>query len=201
MPFSVHQNVDHPVSLYAATKKANELMAHTYSHLFAIPTTGLRFFTVYGPWGRPDMALFKFTRNILEGRPIDVYNFGRHRRDFTYIDDIVEGVVRTLDHVAAPNPDWTGDHPDPASGKGPYRLYNIGNHEPVELMRFIEVLETCLGKKAEKNFLPLQDGDVPATFADVEDLRRDVGYAPKTPIETGIARFVAWYRDYYGVAG
>lgn len=201
MPFSVHQNVDHPVSLYAATKKANELMAHTYSHLFAIPTTGLRFFTVYGPWGRPDMALFKFTRSILEGRPIDVYNFGRHRRDFTYIDDIVEGVVRTLDHVAAPNPDWTGDHPDPASGKGPYRLYNIGNHEPVELMRFIEVLETCLGKKAEKNFLPLQDGDVPATFADVEDLRRDVGYAPKTPIETGIARFVAWYRDYYGVAG
>jgi UDP-glucuronate 4-epimerase len=201
MPFSVHQNVDHPVSLYAATKKANELMAHTYSHLFAIPTTGLRFFTVYGPWGRPDMALFKFTRNILEGRPIDVYNFGRHRRDFTYIDDIVEGVVRTLDHVAAPNPDWTGDHPDPASGKGPYRLYNIGNHEPVELMRFIEVLETCLGKKADKNFLPLQDGDVPATFADVEDLRRDVGYAPKTPIETGIARFVAWYRDYYGVAG
>ncbi|MFN5746126.1 MAG: NAD-dependent epimerase [Methylococcaceae bacterium] len=201
MPFSVHQNVDHPVSLYAATKKANELMAHTYSHLFAIPTTGLRFFTVYGPWGRPDMALFKFTRSILEGRPIDVYNFGRHRRDFTYIDDIVEGVVRTLDHVAVPNPDWTGDHPDPASSKGPYRLYNIGNHEPVELMRFIEVLEDCLGKKAEKNFLPLQDGDVPATFADVEDLWRDVGYAPKTSIETGIARFVAWYRDYYGVAG
>lgn len=198
MPFSVHHNVDHPVSLYAATKKANELMAHTYSHLFGIPTTGLRFFTVYGPWGRPDMALFKFTRNILDGKPIDVFNHGRHRRDFTYIDDIVEGVIRTMDRVAAPNPDWNGDQPDPGSSRGPYRLYNIGNHEPVELMRFIGVLETCLGRKAEKNFLPMQDGDVPATFADVDDLMRDTGYAPKTPIETGVARFVAWYREYYG---
>ncbi|MGZ8217823.1 NAD-dependent epimerase [Methylomagnum sp.] len=198
MPFSVHQNVDHPVSLYAATKKANELMAHTYSHLYGIPTTGLRFFTVYGPWGRPDMALFKFTKSILEGRPIDVFNFGKHRRDFTYIDDIVEGVVRTLDNVATPNPAWNGDAPDPGTGKAPYRLYNIGNHQPVELMRFIEVLEDCLGKQAEKNYLPMQDGDVPATYADVDDLMRDVGYAPATPIETGIANFVAWYKDYYG---
>lgn len=200
MPFSVHQNVDHPVSLYAATKKANELMAHTYSHLYGIPTTGLRFFTVYGPWGRPDMALFKFTKSILEGKPIDVYNFGKHRRDFTYIDDIVEGVVRTLDKVAAVNPAWNGDDPDPGTGKAPYRLYNIGNHQPVELMRFIEVLEACLGKQAEKNYLPMQDGDVPATYADVDDLMRDVGYAPTTPIETGIANFVAWYKDYYGHA-
>jgi UDP-glucuronate 4-epimerase len=200
MPFSVHQNVDHPVSLYAATKKANELMAHTYSHLYRIPTTGLRFFTVYGPWGRPDMALFKFTKSILEGKPIDVFNFGKHRRDFTYIDDIVEGVVRTLDRVAEVNPAWNGDDPDPGTGKAPYRLYNIGNHQPVELMRFIEVLEDCLGKKAEKNYLPMQDGDVPATYADVDDLMRDVGYAPATPIETGIANFVAWYKDYYGYA-
>ena len=200
MPFSVHHNVDHPVSLYAATKKANELMAHTYSHLFQMPTTGLRFFTVYGPWGRPDMALFKFTRSILRGEPIEVYNFGKHKRDFTYIDDIVEGVVRTLDRLAEPNPQWQGDHPDPGTSSAPYRIYNIGNQEPVELMRFIEVLEGSLGKSAEKIFLPLQDGDVPATFADVEDLQRDVGYAPKTPIETGIARFVAWYRDYYGEA-
>jgi UDP-glucuronate 4-epimerase len=199
MPFSVHDNVDHPVSLYAATKKANELMAHTYSHLYKIPTTGLRFFTVYGPWGRPDMALFLFTRSILRGEPINVFNYGRHKRDFTYIDDIVEGVVRTLDRVAAPNPEWSGDRPDPGTSKAPYRLYNIGNHEPVELMRFIEVLEDCLGKKAEKNFLPMQDGDVPATFADVDDLMRDVGYAPRTPIETGIARFVDWYRDFYRV--
>jgi UDP-glucuronate 4-epimerase len=200
MPFSIHQNVDHPVSLYAATKKANELMAHTYSHLYGIPTTGLRFFTVYGPWGRPDMALFMFTKAILEGRPIDVFNFGKHKRDFTYIDDIVEGVVRTLDKVATANPSWTGDDPDPGTAKAPYRLYNIGNHQPVELMRFIEVLEDCLGKKAEKNFLPMQDGDVPATYADVDDLMKDVGYAPKTPIETGIASFVAWYKDYYGHA-
>ena len=199
MPFSIHQNVDHPVSLYAATKKANELMAHTYSHLYGLPTTGLRFFTVYGPWGRPDMALFMFTRNILAGLPIDVFNFGRHRRDFTYIDDIVEGVVRTLDHVATANSAWNGDDPDPGTGKAPYRLYNIGNNQPVELMRFIEVLEECLGRKAEKNFLPMQDGDVPATYADVDDLVKDVGYAPKTPIETGIANFVRWYRDYYGV--
>ncbi len=198
MPFSVHHNVDHPLSLYAATKKANELMAHTYSHLYQIPTTGLRFFTVYGPWGRPDMALFMFTRNILAGQPIDVFNFGKHKRDFTYIDDIVEGVVRTLDRIATPNPDWSGDHPDPGTSKAPYRLYNIGNNEPVELLRFIEILEDCLGKRAEKNLLPMQAGDVPATFADVDDLARDVGYAPKTPIETGIARFVEWYQDYYG---
>jgi UDP-glucuronate 4-epimerase len=197
MPFSVHDNVDHPVSLYAASKKANELMAHTYSHLYGLPTTGLRFFTVYGPWGRPDMALFLFTRSILEGRPIDVFNYGNHQRDFTYIDDIVEGVVRTLDKVAAPNSNWNGDHPDSASSKAPYRIYNIGAHQPVELMRFIEVLEDCLGRKAGKNFLPMQKGDVPATYADVDDLMRDVGYAPKTSIETGIARFVAWYRDYY----
>ncbi len=200
MPFSVHDNVDHPVSLYAASKKANELMAHTYSHLFGLPTTGLRFFTVYGPWGRPDMALFMFTKNILEGKPIDVFNFGQHRRDFTYIDDIVEGVVRTLDHVAKPNPDWNGDSPDAGTSKAPYRLYNIGNNQPVELMRFIEVLEKNLGKTAEKNFLPMQLGDVPATCADVDDLMRDVGYVPKTPIETGIARFVEWYKDYYAIA-
>jgi UDP-glucuronate 4-epimerase len=199
MPFSVHDNVDHPVSLYAASKKANELMAHTYSHLFGLPTTGLRFFTVYGPWGRPDMALFMFTKNILEGKPIDVFNFGQHKRDFTYIDDIVEGVVRTLDHVAVPNPDWNGEHPDSATSKAPYRLYNIGNNQPVELMRFIEVLEECLGRTAEKKFLPMQQGDVPATYADVEALMRDVGYAPKTPIETGIARFVEWYKDYYSI--
>ncbi|MGX2041235.1 NAD-dependent epimerase [Methylocaldum sp. MU1018] len=200
MPFSIHHNVDHPVSLYAATKKANELMAHTYSHLYGLPTTGLRFFTVYGPWGRPDMALFLFTRNILAGKPIDVFNFGHHRRDFTYIDDIVEGVVRVLDNVAAPNPDWNGDRPDPGTSKAPYRLYNIGNHQPVELMRFIEVLEECLGKKAEKNLLPMQSGDVPDTYADVDDLIRDVGYRPATPIESGIANFVRWYKDYYGVS-
>lgn len=200
MPFSVHHNVDHPVSLYAATKKANELMAHTYSHLYGLPTTGLRFFTVYGPWGRPDMALFMFTRNILAGKPIDVFNFGHHRRDFTYIDDIVEGVVRVLDKIAAPNPDWNGDHPDPGTSKAPYRLYNIGNHQPVELMRFIEVLEECLGKKAEKNLLPMQSGDVPDTYADVDDLIRDVDYRPATPIEIGIANFVSWYKDYYGVS-
>ena len=200
MPFSVHDNVDHPVSLYAASKKANELMAHTYSHLFGLPTTGLRFFTVYGPWGRPDMALFMFTKNILEGKPIDVFNFGQHKRDFTYIDDIVEGVIHTLDHVAEPNPGWNGDNPDSGTSKAPYRLYNIGNNQPVELMRFIEVLEKNLGKTAEKNFLPMQQGDVPATYANVDDLMRDVGYAPKTPIETGIARFVEWYKDYYAIA-
>lgn len=199
MPFSVHDNVDHPVSLYAASKKANELMAHTYSHLYNMPTTGLRFFTVYGPWGRPDMALFMFTKNILEGKPIDVFNFGKHKRDFTYIDDIVEGVVRTLDNVAAPNPEWNGDHPDPATSKAPYRIYNIGNNQPVELMRFIEVLEKSLGMVAEKHFLPMQKGDVPATFADVDALMRDVGYAPRTPIETGIARFVEWYKGYYSI--
>lgn len=199
MPFSVHDNVDHPVSLYAASKKANELMAHTYSHLFNLPTTGLRFFTVYGPWGRPDMALFLFTKAILEGKPIDVFNYGNHRRDFTYIDDIVEGVIRTLDNVAAPNPEWTGDSPDSATSKAPYRLYNIGSNSPVELMRYIEVLENCLGKKAEKNLLPLQPGDVPDTYADVDALVADVGYRPTTTVETGIARFVEWYRDFYKV--
>jgi UDP-glucuronate 4-epimerase len=198
MPFSVHHNVDHPVSLYAATKKANELMAHTYSHLYGLPTTGLRFFTVYGPWGRPDMALFKFTKNILEGKPIDVYNHGNHKRDFTYIDDIVQGVIRTLDKLPEPNPQWSGDNPDSATSYAPYRLYNIGNNQPVELMHYIEVLEKCLGKKAEKNMLPMQKGDVPATYADIDDLARDVGFRPNTPIETGIADFVAWYRDYYG---
>jgi UDP-glucuronate 4-epimerase len=199
MPFSVHDNVDHPVSLYAASKKANELMAHTYSHLYALPTTGLRFCTVYGPWGRPDMALFLFTKHILAGEPIDVFNYGNHRRDFTYIDDIVEGVVRVIDNVAAPNPDWNGDAPDSATGRAPYRLYNIGNNQPVELMHYIEVLENCLGKKAEKNLLPLQPGDVPATYADVSDLVRDVGYKPDMSVEEGIANFVEWYREYYQV--
>lgn len=198
MPFSVHNNVDHPVSLYAASKKANELMAHTYSHLFNIPTVGLRFFTVYGPWGRPDMALFLFTRKILAGEPIDVFNYGHHRRDFTYIDDIVEGVVRTLDKVAAPNSNWNGDSPDPATAKGPYRLYNIGSNRPVELLRYIEILEDCLGKKATKNLLPLQLGDVPDTYANVDALIKDVDYQPSTPIEIGVENFVRWYRDYYG---
>lgn len=197
MPFSVHHNVDHPVSLYAATKKANELMAHTYSSLYGIPATGLRFFTVYGPWGRPDMALFLFTRAILEGRPIDVFNYGRMQRDFTYVDDIVEGVVRVMDRIPEGNPAWSGAHPDPGTSYAPYRIYNIGNNNPVELLSFIEVLEDCLGKKAEKNFLPLQAGDVPATYADVDDLMRDVGFQPATPIEEGIRRFVAWYREYY----
>jgi UDP-glucuronate 4-epimerase len=197
MPFSVHDNVDHPVSLYAASKKANELMAHTYSHLYRIPTTGLRFFTVYGPWGRPDMALFKFTHNILAGKPIDVFNYGNHRRDFTYIDDIVEGVVRVLDRIPEPNPEWSGDVPDSATSTAPYQLYNIGNNQPVELMHYIEVLEECLGKQAEKNMLPLQAGDVPATYADVADLVRDVDYKPDMTIEQGIANFVDWYRGYY----
>src|SRR5690606_21088080 len=199
MPFSVHDNVDHPLSLYAASKKANELMAHTYSHLYNMPTTGLRFFTVYGPWGRPDMALFIFTRKILAGEPIDVFNYGHHRRDFTYIDDIVEGVIRTLDHVAPVNPQWSGDQPDPATSKAPYRLYNIGSNSPVELLRYIEVLEECLGKKAEKNLLPLQPGDVPDTYADVDALIKDVNYKPETRVETGIANFVRWYREYYKV--
>jgi UDP-glucuronate 4-epimerase len=199
MPFSVHHNVDHPVSLYAATKKANELMAHTYSHLYAVPTTGLRFFTVYGPWGRPDMALFKFTKAILEGEPIPVFNYGKHRRDFTYIDDIVEGVIRTLDRPALPNPEWAGDAPDSATSTAPYRLYNIGNNQPVELMHYIETLENCLGMKAEKNLLPLQPGDVPDTYADVADLVNDTGYKPATRVEDGVARFVEWYRGYYGV--
>jgi UDP-glucuronate 4-epimerase len=198
MPFSVHHNVDHPVSLYAATKKANELMAHSYSHLFDLPTTGLRFFTVYGPWGRPDMALFLFTKAILAGTPINVFNEGRMKRDFTYIDDIVEGIIRVLRRPATPNPAWRAEAPDSATSRAPYRLYNIGNHSPVELSRFIEIIEDCLGKKAVKNLLPLQAGDVPMSFADVEDLSRDTGFAPNTPIETGITRFVEWYRTYYG---
>ncbi len=199
MPFSIHDNVDHPVSLYAASKKANELMAHTYSHLYSMPTTGLRFFTVYGPWGRPDMALFIFTKAILEGKPIQVFNHGNMRRDFTYIDDIVEGVVRVLDTVPQPNPAWSGAAPDPGTSKAPYRLYNIGNNQPVELLHFIAVLEACLERKAEKQLLPLQPGDVPETYADVDDLMRDVGFRPATPITTGIARFVEWYRAYYQV--
>jgi UDP-glucuronate 4-epimerase len=197
MPFSVHQNVDHPLSFYAATKKANELMAHTYAHLYKLPVTGLRFFTVYGPWGRPDMALFLFTKNIIEGKPIDVFNYGNHRRDFTYIDDIAEGVVRAMDRVAAPNPDWDSNNPDPATAKAPYRLYNIGNNAPVELMKYIECIEASLGKKAQKNLLPMQQGDVPDTFADVDDLVRDVGYKPAMPVDEGVRRFVAWYVDYY----
>ena len=198
MPFSVHDNVDHPVSLYAATKKANELMAHTYSHLYKLPCTGLRFFTVYGPWGRPDMALFLFTKAIIEDRQIDVYNFGKMRRDFTYVDDIVEGVIRVSDRIASPNPVWSGDAPDSGTSSAPYKIYNIGNNNPVELMRFIEVLENALGKKAKKNLLPLQPGDVPATYADVDDLIKDVEFKPDTPIEVGIRRFVEWYRGYYG---
>jgi len=197
MPFSIHDNVDHPLSLYAASKKANELMAHTYSHLYRLPTTGLRFFTVYGPWGRPDMALFLFTKAILEGRPIDVFNEGRMRRDFTYIDDIVEGVVRVCDRVAASNHQWSGDRPDPGTSAAPYRLYNIGNNNPVELMHLIAVLEEALGRKAEKRMLPMQPGDVPATYADVDDLMRDVGFKPATPIQEGVRRFVAWYREFY----
>ncbi|HUX81303.1 MAG TPA: NAD-dependent epimerase [Halothiobacillus sp.] len=199
LPFSVHDNVDHPLSLYAATKKANELMAHTYSSLYGLPTTGLRFFTVYGPWGRPDMALFKFTKNILAGEPIDVYNFGKHRRDFTYIDDIVEGVIRVLDRPAQSNPDWDGMKPDPGSSRAPWRVYNIGNSDPVELLTYIECIEQALGKKAELNLLPLQPGDVPDTFANVADLVRDVGYQPATPVAEGVQRFIDWYRDYYSV--
>jgi UDP-glucuronate 4-epimerase len=198
-PFSVHDNVDHPLSLYAATKKANELMAHSYSHLYGLPTTGLRFFSAYGPWGRPDMALFMFTKAILEGRPIDVFNKGQMRRDFTYIDDIIEGVVRVLDKIPQPNPEWSGYKPDPGTSSAPYRIYNIGNNNPVELMHFIEVLEECLGKKATKNFLPIQPGDVPVNFADIEDLERDVGFKPSTPVEVGIPRFVDWYRSYFKI--
>ena len=199
MPFSVHDNVDHPVSVYAASKKAHELMAQTYSHLYNLPTTGLRFFTVYGPWGRPDMALFMFTKNILEGKPIDVFNYGKCRRDFTYIDDIVEGVIRTMDNVAAPNPDWSGDDPDTGTSYAPFKVYNIGNNQPVELLRFIEIIEEKLGMKAEKNMMPLQPGDVPATYANVDDLMNDVGFKPATSIEEGIGNFVDWYREYYNV--
>eukprot|EP00456_Euglypha_rotunda_P030871 TRINITY_DN2404_c1_g1_i6.p2 TRINITY_DN2404_c1_g1~~TRINITY_DN2404_c1_g1_i6.p2 ORF type:complete len:336 (-),score=102.72 TRINITY_DN2404_c1_g1_i6:1253-2260(-) len=199
MPFSIHHNVDHPLSLYAATKKANELMAHTYSHLYHLPTTGLRFFTVYGPWGRPDMAMWLFTKAILDGKPIDVFNNGQMRRDFTFIDDIATGVVRTADNVPTGNKAWSGDHPDPATSRAPYRVYNIGNNQPVELMHMIKTLEQTLGVEAKKNFLPMQDGDVPATYADVDDLIRDVGFRPSTPIETGIQRFVTWYREYHKV--
>jgi len=199
LPFSVQHNVDHPVSLYAATKKANELMAHTYSHLFAIPTTGLRFFTVYGPWGRPDMALFKFTANILAGEPIDVFNYGKHTRDFTYIDDIVEGVIRVLDRVAQADTEFDPLHPTAASSTAPYRVYNIGNHQPIELARYIEVIEDCLGKRAVKNLLPMQPGDVADTYADVAELTRDTGYSPSTPVEVGVKRFVDWYRNFYQI--
>lgn len=199
MPFSVHESVDHPVSLYAATKKANELMAHTYSHLFNLPTTGLRFFTVYGPWGRPDMALFLFTKNILAGKPIDVFNYGKHKRDFTFVDDIVEGVMRTLDNPATPNADWNSDAPDPATSSAPYRIYNIGNNQPIDLEHYISTLESCLNRTAEKNLMPLQAGDVPDTYADVSDLVRDVDYKPDTSVEEGIGKFVDWYLEYYKV--
>lgn len=197
MPFSVHQNVDHPISLYGATKKANELMAHAYSSLYNLPCTGFRFFTVYGPWGRPDMVLFLFTRAILESKPIDVLNYGQMKRDFTYIDDIVEGLVRVMDKTPEPNTRWGNDDEDPGTSFAPYKLYNIGNNNPVELMKFIEILEGCLGEKAEKNLLPLQAGDVIATYADVDDLMKEVGFKPATPIEQGIKRFVEWYREYY----
>ena len=199
MPFDVHDNVDHPLSLYAATKKSNELMAHSYAHLFDLPVTGLRFFTVYGPWGRPDMSLFLFTKRILAGEPIDVFNHGNHSRDFTYIDDIVKGVVRATDHVAAANPQWTGAEPDPGTSLAPYRLYNIGNNTPVELMYFIECIEKAVGKKAIMNMLPLQAGDVPRTYANVDALAEDVGFRPKTPIEEGIRRFVEWYKNFYEI--
>ncbi len=197
MPFSTSDNVDHPVSLYAASKKSNELMAHTYSHLFGLPTTGLRFFTVYGPWGRPDMALFLFTRAILENKPIDVFNNGQMQRDFTYIDDIVEGIIRVIDHAPQGNPDWTGKTPDPSCSRAPYKVYNIGNSSPVKLMDFIEAIENALGKRAQKNLLPIQPGDVPATWADVSDLTENLGYKPNTPIQEGIDRFVAWYKEFY----
>jgi len=199
MPFSIHQNVDHPLALYGATKKANELMAHTYSNLYGLPTTGLRFFTVYGPFGRPDMALFMFTKNIIEGKPIDVFNYGDHKRDFTYIDDIVEGVIRTMDHTALPNEDWDPATPDPGTSRAPYRIYNIGNQQSVELMKYIEVIEECVGKKAEKNLLPLQPGDVPYTWADTADLVADVNYQPSTPVEVGVKNFVDWYLEFYDV--
>ena len=199
MPFSVHHNIDHPVSLYAASKKSNELMAHVYSHLYNVPCTGLRFFTVYGPWGRPDMALFLFTRAILENQPIQIFNHGKMLRDFTYIDDIVEGVVRVMGKLPQPNPDWSARHPDPGTSYTPYKIYNIGNNSPVELMAFVEAVEEALGMTAQKEYLDLQAGDVPATYADVDDLMKDVGFKPETPIKKGIQRFVDWYREYYGV--
>jgi len=198
IPFSVSDNVDHPVSLYAASKKTNELMAHTYAHLYGLPCTGLRFFTAYGPWGRPDMAYFSFTKAIMEGTPIDVFNFGKMKRDFTYIDDIVEGVVRVMNKIPQPNPDWDRENPDPGSSYAPYKLYNIGNNNPVELIKFIEILEMNIGKKAQKNMLPMQQGDVPVTYANVDDLINDVGFKPSTPLEDGIQSFVEWYREYYG---
>ncbi len=197
MPFSIHHNVDHPISLYAASKKANELMAHTYAHLYGLPTTGLRFFTVYGPWGRPDMAYFKFTKAIVAGTPIEVYNHGAMQRDFTYIDDIIEGVVRVLERVPQPNTLWSSDSPDPSSSPAPYKIYNIGNNQPVELLYFIEVLEKALGKSAKMHKLPMQPGDVIATYADISDLEQDIGFKPSTCIEAGLGRFVAWYRNYY----
>ncbi|MFW5970377.1 MAG: NAD-dependent epimerase, partial [Halofilum sp. (in: g-proteobacteria)] len=197
MPFSESQGVNHPLAIYAATKKANEMMAHSYAHLFRLPTTGLRFFTVYGPWGRPDMALFKFTKAILNGEPIDVFNYGEHKRDFTFIDDIAQGVVAASDHTAEPDPEWDSDNPDPASSNAPYRIYNIGNNKPIELMRYIEVLEQELGRSVEKNLLPMQPGDVPDTWADASALQRDCGYSPDTPVEEGVRRFVQWYRGYY----
>ena len=199
MPYSVHHNVDHPISLYAATKKANELMAHTYSHLYNLPTTGLRFFNVYGPWGRPDQAIFLFTRAILAGEPIKVFNYGKMQRDFTYIDDIIEGVIRVMHNIPQASAEWSGNHPDPGTSRAPYKVYNIGNNNPVELNTFIEIIERTIGRKAAKNFLPIQPGDVPATFADVDDLIRDIGFKPATTIEEGVARFVEWYRDYYKV--
>jgi UDP-glucuronate 4-epimerase len=199
MPFSVHQNVDHPLSVYAATKKSNELLAHAYSHLYRMPVTGLRFFTVYGPWGRPDMAVYLFTQAILAGKPIEVFNNGEMERDFTYVDDVVEAMVRLSDRPPQPNPVWSGDAPDAATSNAPYRLYNVGNNAPVKLSRLIEIMEEVIGKAAVKKFMPIQPGDVPATFANVEDLARDVGFAPRTPIETGVQRFVDWYRDYHGV--
>ena len=198
IPFSVHDNVDHPLSLYAATKKSNELMAHTYSNLYGLPVTGLRFFTVYGPWGRPDMAAFLFTKAIMEGMPIDVFNYGNMRRDFTFIDDIVEGIFRLINKIPSSNKNWNGNKPDPSSSFAPYKLYNIGNNQPVELSKFIEILEECIGKKANKNLLPMQQGDVYETFADVDDLIKDIGFKPKTDIKEGLAKFVNWYRDFYG---
>ncbi len=197
VPFSIHHNVDHPISLYAATKKANELMAHVYAHLYNIPCTGLRFFTVYGPWGRPDMAYFLFTDAILRGKPIDVFNHGKMKRDFTYIDDIIEGVVRIIDNIPQADPSWSRDDPDPGTSFAPYKIYNIGNNNPIQLMKFINLLEECLGETAKKNFLPLQPGDVPATYADVDDLMKDVGFKPKTPLREGIRKFVEWYKKYY----
>ncbi|HBS06217.1 MAG TPA: capsular biosynthesis protein CpsI [Leptospiraceae bacterium] len=199
MPFSVHQNVDHPLSVYAASKKSNELMAHAYSHLYGLPTTGLRFFTVYGPWGRPDMALFKFTKAIISGEKFQVFNYGKHRRDFTYIDDIVDGIYRVLERPATPNPSWDGDRPDPGTSKAPWRVYNIGNSKPVELMEYIGAIERFLKKKARIDLLPMQPGDVPDTFADVQDLVDDIGYRPSTPVEEGVAKFITWYCDYFGI--